>query len=212
MRVIRDAALNAFTNKVAMAVLLLSMFPILRVSAYYDPGVQRWVNRDPVDVRGGINLHAFVNNRPTTAHDRFGFTCEDPCGQAKQQGINGTDPAGTVCCEGAKYACVWNPAGDPPLQSEGAKRIAARCLAAHEDAHVKDPRVHCPHKCGCGNGVELAVGRTRGPNNVECAGYRAEIECYDDADCGGDPQCIKEIAANRKFALSKMESSGCDIP
>jgi hypothetical protein len=67
-------------------------------SAYYDPGVQRWINRDPlgdesralaflsqtrgvksyanlipIDVLEGPNLHVFVHNRPSTGHDAHGL-------------------------------------------------------------------------------------------------------------------------------------------
>jgi RHS repeat-associated protein len=56
-------------------------------SAYYDPGVQRWINRDPLgeagferlrigasDVTGGgPHLYAFVRNSPTSSTDLFGL-------------------------------------------------------------------------------------------------------------------------------------------
>src|ERR1019366_8510878 len=41
-------------------------------SAYYDPGVQRWINRDPIGTRGGVNLYGFVRNRPLGVADRDG--------------------------------------------------------------------------------------------------------------------------------------------
>ena len=40
---------------------------------FYDPGLQRWLNRDPLGERGGINLFEFVGNVPTHAVDRFGL-------------------------------------------------------------------------------------------------------------------------------------------
>lgn len=43
-----------------------------RASAFYDPGLQRWVNRDPIEERGGINLFQFVGNDPMTRLDAFG--------------------------------------------------------------------------------------------------------------------------------------------
>lgn len=41
---------------------------LLPAHAFYDPGAQRWLNRDPIAERGGINLHSFVLNSPA---DRF---------------------------------------------------------------------------------------------------------------------------------------------
>jgi hypothetical protein len=40
--------------------------------AYYDPGVQKWVNRDPIAEHGGVNLYSFANNNPTFWVDGFG--------------------------------------------------------------------------------------------------------------------------------------------
>lgn len=50
---------------------LLSAPPL--ASAYYDPGVQRWINRDPTDERGGINLYNFTFNSPKDGHDAYGL-------------------------------------------------------------------------------------------------------------------------------------------
>jgi RHS repeat-associated protein len=42
-------------------------------------GRPKWLNRDPIGERGGINLYRFVKNRPTSLRDRFGlFEGEDP--------------------------------------------------------------------------------------------------------------------------------------
>lgn len=41
---------------------------------FYDPNVQRWMNRDPLGVRGGYNLYEFVGNRPNSAFDPKGLT------------------------------------------------------------------------------------------------------------------------------------------
>ena len=42
-------------------------------SAYYDPGVQRWINRDALQEEGGANLYAFVANTPLNSADAFGL-------------------------------------------------------------------------------------------------------------------------------------------
>jgi RHS repeat-associated protein len=44
---------------------------------FYDPGLQRWMNRDPVNERGGINLYDFVKNRPTVNVDPLGWSDEN---------------------------------------------------------------------------------------------------------------------------------------
>jgi RHS repeat-associated protein len=40
---------------------------------YYDPNTGRWLNRDPLGERGGVNLYGFVKNSPTNAVDRLGL-------------------------------------------------------------------------------------------------------------------------------------------
>jgi RHS repeat-associated protein len=48
---------------------------------YYDPNLQRWLNRDPIAEQGGRNLYTYVANRPISRVDLFGFfdmTPEDP--------------------------------------------------------------------------------------------------------------------------------------
>lgn len=41
--------------------------------AWYDPGTQRWLNRDPQGERGGLNLFSFVDNDPLFWVDTFGL-------------------------------------------------------------------------------------------------------------------------------------------
>lgn len=39
----------------------------------YEPGLQRWLNRDPIDESGGLNLHAYVGNNPVNLVDPQGL-------------------------------------------------------------------------------------------------------------------------------------------
>jgi len=40
---------------------------------FYDPSLQRWINRDPIGEAGGLNLFGFVGNSPLGAVDSFGL-------------------------------------------------------------------------------------------------------------------------------------------
>ena len=40
---------------------------------FYSPGVERWMNRDPLGERGGINLYGFVQNDPVNFVDPEGL-------------------------------------------------------------------------------------------------------------------------------------------
>jgi RHS repeat-associated protein len=40
---------------------------------WYDQETGRWLNRDPIEERGGVNLYGFVTNQTTFAHDFLGL-------------------------------------------------------------------------------------------------------------------------------------------
>ncbi len=44
---------------------------------YYEPLTGRWLNRDPIEERGGINLYAFVGNDGVGRWDLLGMTGQD---------------------------------------------------------------------------------------------------------------------------------------
>lgn len=43
----------------------------------YDPGIGRWMSRDPIGEKGGLNLYAYVGNRPYDIIDQNGL-CGSP--------------------------------------------------------------------------------------------------------------------------------------
>ena len=64
------------TNTVLAVVAFLAYWiGLCNASAFYDPGTQRWLNRDPIDEDGGINLYRFVNNSPLGRFDPYGLQC-----------------------------------------------------------------------------------------------------------------------------------------
>jgi len=42
---------------------------------WYSPNLQRWLNRDPMQEAGGVNLYRFLSNDPTVQIDPFGLEC-----------------------------------------------------------------------------------------------------------------------------------------
>ena len=41
---------------------------------FYSPTLMRWLNRDPIEERGGLNLYGFCRNRATCRFDSIGLT------------------------------------------------------------------------------------------------------------------------------------------
>ena len=52
---------------------LLWLILATTASAFYDPHVGRWINRDPIGERGGENLYTFVRNQPVLLIDALGL-------------------------------------------------------------------------------------------------------------------------------------------
>jgi RHS repeat-associated protein len=42
---------------------------------YYQPGTGRWINKDPIEEEGGLNLYGFVNGEPINNADNLGQSC-----------------------------------------------------------------------------------------------------------------------------------------
>jgi uncharacterized protein RhaS with RHS repeats len=51
--------------------LILSSFAF-QAQAFYHPDEGRWLSRDPIGERGGLNLHSFVENSPINSCDPLG--------------------------------------------------------------------------------------------------------------------------------------------
>ena len=86
------------TNAVLVLLAILFYFNgIHTASAFYDPGVQRWLNRDPINEKGGINLYGFVKNDPTTYIDIDGLTAIPfPIGGVGVGGVIGGGVSGAI--------------------------------------------------------------------------------------------------------------------
>src|SRR6266545_6312322 len=50
---------------------------LLYLRRAYDPNIQRWLNRDPIEERGGLNLYGFVGNDSLNRFDPFGLDWTD---------------------------------------------------------------------------------------------------------------------------------------
>jgi RHS repeat-associated protein len=59
---------------------------------FYDPNLQRWLSRDPIEEQGGLNLYVFVNNDPEDYFDAFGQQSNSPTPQPSTSKPPGVPP------------------------------------------------------------------------------------------------------------------------
>jgi hypothetical protein len=60
------------TKLLLLAGCLAGFAPVAQ--AFYNPDTGRWLNRDPIEEKGGINVYSFVNNAPPNIVDPDGTT------------------------------------------------------------------------------------------------------------------------------------------
>jgi len=97
---------------------------------FYDPNLQRWINRDPIAEEGGINVHAFVENSPFFFVDLYGLILRiDPNARPSfrdhmkdciQNLINNSETGRKLVQEAidSKYTITISPDDDAP-RTEG---------------------------------------------------------------------------------------------
>ena len=84
-------------KRILCSLILISLFSCLySASGFYDPNIGRWVNRDPIGERGGVNLFGYVGNRPVSDLDPYGLdNCFNPCaGQNAPPSMHISRPSG----------------------------------------------------------------------------------------------------------------------
>ncbi|HEX5218609.1 MAG TPA: RHS repeat-associated core domain-containing protein [Verrucomicrobiae bacterium] len=58
---------------IAAVLMIAWLLTLTNASAFYDPGAQRWINRDPIGEHGGLNLYQFAESSPTLYSDKWGL-------------------------------------------------------------------------------------------------------------------------------------------
>jgi len=103
---------------------------------FYDPNLQRWINRDPIGQEGGINLYTFLLNSPSCSINFLGlksgdsYPSADAAARAALKGIckkcidNDREYCGLIYTDGTSYSYTEPIEGSPnrcPWQEAEAK-------------------------------------------------------------------------------------------
>jgi RHS repeat-associated protein len=128
---------------------------------FYEPGLQRWINADPIEEDGGLNLYGFVYNAPTDLLDLYGLDWWDDwrdwsegASEAFYGSLAGLDPLGLVLIDpdnpnmqGGQYVglaggmCLGGT-GEIKAGLAAAKGVAKKALAKCK--RIRNPRLHHP--------------------------------------------------------------------
>jgi len=162
----------------------------------YNPQIGRYIQYDPLGLRGGINGYGYANNLPVSLSDFWGLTscCNDSnqsdsqcCDRAVTGGLfaqpSGGNAGGIViCCGGRKVACTQTLSGYP-----GASQIQ-HCQQEHEKKHFGD--VEC-NSCSLKR-PPFIKGRSK---IGECEASKVEVACLraSKSQCKGNSYCITNI-------------------
>jgi RHS repeat-associated protein len=174
---------------------------------FYDPNLQRWLNRDPADDWGSLvnyvqnvreseidlNLYRFVGNSPAVYVDEFGLKW--------RAGGKWDGKDDTIVCDGKdgiRVALCKN--------SQGACGPGKKCRMEHEMSHAADALAENPDICkGKKDGTQIYTYNKKQLNASERKAYDKEIDCIKQNAVAFDKECsmssadyIKQIQKNRK--------------
>jgi RHS repeat-associated protein len=74
----------------------------------YSPEIGRWVNRDPIEERGGVNLYGMVGNDPVNAVDLLGLMVTATYDISRQKFTASSDTGDKMSCSKRDCSCGDN--------------------------------------------------------------------------------------------------------
>ena len=67
----------------------------------YDPSTARYIESDPIGLKGGVNTFTYVGDNPLTRTDRLGLAWSCSCQSSKEGGANNAQMTAKLC----RYSC-----------------------------------------------------------------------------------------------------------
>ena len=127
----------------------------------YSPATGRYVESDPIRLRGGANTYAYVNNSPLYFVDSSGT-------QAYASPYR-TRGASTIICDGNGEIIVFVLDNDPCTRD---------CTTAHEEVHRQDALKSNSAVCHDQQyGMQVDLGDQATNDKSETRAFRKELDC-----------------------------------
>ena len=118
------------TRTASILTYCLAWLTVQSASAFYNPQLGRWANRDPIGERGGVNVYSLVNNGPVNWLDSFGRAAkngppvtplpplpnpqDEQCTASEQQAAS---DALKKACDNVNHQCFSDCMGNPAVVS-----------------------------------------------------------------------------------------------
>jgi hypothetical protein len=188
---------------------------------YYHPQTGRWINRDPIEESGGLNLYGFVGNSPIIRIDILGLRkancCQDIIDQIKRMDIYkelstkrvplpkdrwyhkqkyGFCIEDVVCEESKKhFKGAYDPTTGIITLGSGADETTAREELAHAKSLCRKNRLSCEELYKEEMRAKIASGQCDGP------GGKTKCSADSNRSMRLNPHCAKEgfIMSDEEF-------------
>jgi hypothetical protein len=158
-------------------------------AAYFDPGFQRWLNRDPAAQDSGSNLYVFLGDDPENHLDFFGLrSCKEICAAADQNPKiivqDGQPSMGGVVCDSDGTKCPCPFSFPVPGQNQGGEFYHPGECPALDDILTKHEKEGHFNDTDCPKNRALCRAEDKpgvDSNKADCQQWKKDMKRLHDA-------------------------------
>jgi RHS repeat-associated protein len=151
---------------------------------FYSPGLGRWINRDPIEEDGGLNLYAAFANDPVNKWDEYGEAL----------------PAAAAAVAAARAAAPY-VARMAPVVVAGAKKLLSRSSKKAGKSNSKQP---CPQDKWMQKRNRGAIN-PKGNSGQRHAGFRRNYENKSRSEISKGIRSLKKEIAEHQDKIANPE-------